>query len=294
MQNVLIAVMEICVLDSSRKNNLFWKITLVFYIMKVYNKTRGDDMIKLDYKILTDIIKNVKSKCISCIENNELMKIFTKCLGNIYEFAKTNFSCYELTCWIVSMNNYIDKKKVLNKTNNKAYNKRDILMVDFGIAYGYELGYKHVCVVIEEDKENVLVVPCTSSKVGKKNRFGKPFPEYIEANDTDGFDKKTMIKLNGMKWISKDRVLDKKGEVTKEYFDFLYNKAFGYSFEPIQYKQRYLQDNTIRVQGENCRFKERQEQLERTNKQLQNEINILKYKLYEYINDKKENNTDIG
>jgi len=130
---------------------------------------------------------------------------------------------------------YISRK---NKFYINTYKKGDVLWVDLGMNIGSELSYEHPCIVLENRRGEVFIVPCSSSRISKTNnkKTGKIYEEYIIGEISDGFQKRTVLLLNNSKWVSKSRVL-KNLNVTldKTFITKVYDTTFTYLFKDKAY-----------------------------------------------------------
>lgn len=195
---------------------------------------------------------------------------FSYTLNNLFKFAKTQFNNYEMALWIKYNEIYIQRKK---SYFSDGLTFRDIVWVDFGANIGNELSYEHLCVVVAEQKENVFVIPCSSSRIKKAyiKNTNILYPEYMIGEKCDGFNKKTVLILNNAKWISKSRVIRKHGrKLSKTLYTDVYNKLFSMIFEP---KQRELKTKVSIIENlnkgieqykfENAKLKDENEKLQK-------------------------------
>ena len=138
-------------------------------------------MEKLDLNLI-DAEKNKKDKVEKLINNHTLLGQFLLLQNNIFKFVK-NFTIYEFCLWIKYMNFYILRK---NEFYKNKYKKGEIVYIELGANVGNELSYIHPCVILEENRDNIFVIPCSSSKVSKiYDKYGKMYKEYILAKTTD-------------------------------------------------------------------------------------------------------------
>ena len=87
-------------------------------------------------------------------------------------------------------------------TNTTGYARGTIIFADLGATnFKYEPSFTHPCVVLDQNRNFILVAPCSSKK------YGKGYPEIVDATPADGFSCNTGIQTNGIRWISKNRVI---------------------------------------------------------------------------------------
>lgn len=87
-------------------------------------------------------------------------------------------------------------------------------MVDWNINYNPELSYIHPCLIIEDINNMISVLPISSSHIDEAyhpdtNPTGNKF--YRKVDKSDGFKKECVIFLDGLKVISKSRIINKIG-----------------------------------------------------------------------------------
>jgi len=61
--------------------------------------------------------------------------------------------------------------------------------------------------------DSILIAPCSSKK------YGKGFPEIVDATSADGFSSNTGIQTYSMRWVSKNRVLSIIGKTSSAILD---------------------------------------------------------------------------
>lgn len=178
---------------------------------------------------LSSITKDSENKNRNAIDCPITMLQFFYLKKNIFYYIKKWFTLHELALWIKSFDTYLKKKRI---NSNHKYNKRDIVLVELGSNIGGDLSYQHPCVVIQNQYDKVFVVPCSSSKVSKAyDNSGKLHSEYVIAETSDGFHKKTAIITNNAKWISKASIVKKYPyQVNPELFKEIYNTTFSQAF----------------------------------------------------------------
>lgn len=185
----------------------------------------------IDKNHLDSVTQDTNSKNKKAVDCSNTMLQFFYLKKNIFYYIKKWFTLHELALWIKSIDTYL-KKKHMHVTQK--YEKGDIVLVELGSNIGGDLSYQHPCVVIQNQYDKVFVVPCSSSKVSKayNKKTGKLHDEYIIAETTDGFSKKTAIITNNAKWISKASIIKKyANQVDPELFKEIYSKTFSQAFK---------------------------------------------------------------
>lgn len=169
-------------------------------------------------------------------ECDTTMMQFIYTQSNTLEEITAKFDKYQLALWVKSNELYLEKRI---KQISTRYDPRDIILVDLGYNVNGELSYEHPCVIIKSNYDKVFVVPCSSSKLKRiyNKSDGKMYPEYLKGTSVDGFTYSTALLIDNAKWISKSRIIKKyQRRITPDFFNILYNKVFGYVFEPKQYQ----------------------------------------------------------
>jgi len=196
----------------------------------------------VDHAFLRQEKSNPASKISDCVKCQNTIDQLTNTLDNTDEFIRSEFTKFELLLWIESNEIYIKRKKTyfINK-----YSLRDIILVDLGQNVGNELSYEHFAIVLKNSHDKLFVVPCSSSKIKKayNPKTGNLYDEYLVGDIADGFSKKTVIMTRDAKWISKSRVLNNTGIISKLLFDQLYEKIFLDLFEPRNYLLKTIKQN---------------------------------------------------
>ena len=105
-----------------------------------------------------------------------------------------------------------------------------------------------------------FIVPCSSKK------YGRGFPEIIDATPADGFSKNTGIQTNSLRWISKNRVISQYGRVSNRVLNELDKKVI--ELVPRYHKTLTQKDKEI-------------DELKNKNNELQAKINELEEKLHQ-------------
>lgn len=185
----------------------------------------------------------------------------------MYPFSKQfmqyleTLDCYEvssifLDCghWEKSRKNSFDSTK-----NPFRYNIRDIVLVKLGACnYGYEASYDHPCIVLQNGYNWVLAIPCSTGRYSVKSDY------IIKGEPSDGFKEPTGIQLDKIRVLDKWRIDGKVlGRVSGTKFKEI-NKQIIHLFFP-QFEKRIdkLEKNSILLDEENNRLKQRVEELEK-------------------------------
>ncbi len=156
-------------------------------------------MIQINRSIVESLSKQQNSKQTHGLTDPVLYPLFSLTHTNFTDTLRS-LSTYEMAHWI----NYSDRwlRNRINKSNTIGYKRGTILFVDLGSGnFGHEPSFTHPAIVLAQTKESILIVPCSSKK------YGKGFPEIIDATPNEGFATNTGIQTNSFRWISKNRVL---------------------------------------------------------------------------------------
>jgi len=168
-------------------------------------------MIKINRNFVDTLSKQQNSKQTNGYSDSVLYPLFSHAHTNFTDTLR-NLSTYEMAHWI----NYSDRWLAARtaKNNTLGYKRGTILFVDLGSAnFGHEPSFTHPVIVLAQTKESILIVPCSSKK------YGKGFPEIIDATTNDGFSANTGIQTRSLRWISKNRVLSVIGSTTSSILD---------------------------------------------------------------------------
>ncbi len=115
---------------------------------------------------------------------------------------------YQMTYWLHHVDRWIAHKAGTIKTK---YQRGEILFVEFGaMNFGFEPSFEHPAVVLSNNFNTILVAP------GSSQTYSKRYDNIISVPTTDmrGLDKNTGFDAGAIRWISKDRVLDRLGHIT--------------------------------------------------------------------------------
>jgi mRNA-degrading endonuclease toxin of MazEF toxin-antitoxin module len=179
-----------------------------------------------------------------------------KVLLNFYHFTK-GLKVIELASLLISINGWRNSK---GKTSRKSFNTRDIIEVDLGLGHGYEMSYRHPCIVIHDSNDGFcFVVPCSTGKYGKNNKH------ILDGEVSDGFARPTGVLLDATRCVSKVRVTGKVGQITVPFLEKLNNELL----------QTYFSRHYHRLQTTSNDLKEQK----RINLELQQDLADLEEKI---------------
>lgn len=127
---------------------------------------------------------------------------FKLSIANVIDTLK-DLSIYDMAQWINNIDRWIKNKTV---ENTKMYGRGCIVFLDLGAQnFRYEPSYTHPGVIIAENKNMILIVPCSSKK------FGKNLPGIIDATPADGFGSNTGVQVDCLRWVHKNRIISAVG-----------------------------------------------------------------------------------
>lgn len=173
-------------------------------------------MIKINRNQVELLSKQQNSKHTYGNQDNILYPIFSHAYTNLLDIMR-NSSTYEMAHWT----NYIDRWLLGRQTQNNTvgYKRGTIVFIDLGSGnFGHEPSFTHPAVVLAQSKDSILIVPCSSKK------YGRGFPDIIDATPTDGFSSNTGIQTRSLRWISKNRVVSTIGKVSSSVLDSIDNE----------------------------------------------------------------------
>lgn len=186
---------------------------------------RGENMKKIDAFFLRKLQSNKIEKYKRSNTLTRLMSESRKVLYNVYKFL-LNLRSGETASILLSLKSWIDNK---GRTNPVHYSPRDIVEVELGLGFGFEMSYRHPCIVVYNSGAGFcLVIPCSTGKFGKRNKY------IVDGTTTDGFSENTGVLLDAMRCISKTRIHQKVGEITVPFFNRL-NKLLLEEYFSFQY-----------------------------------------------------------
>lgn len=170
---------------------------------------------KIINEFFLDTIKKGRDKFNISIQNPSLIKESRKVLMNFYHYTK-NLKIIELASLLISMNAWQVSK---GQASRKNFKTRDIVEVDLGLGHGFEMSYRHPCIVLHNSKDGFcFVVPCSTGKYGKNNKY------ILDGEVSDGFQRQTGVLIDAVRCVSKVRVTGKVGEISVPFLEKLNNK----------------------------------------------------------------------
>ncbi|MDF2650000.1 MAG: hypothetical protein K0Q73_5805 [Paenibacillus sp.] len=159
---------------------------------------------------------------------------------------------YSMMNWII----HVDRWRVnLGRTSITPYVRGDIVYVEWGaMNFGYEPSYEHPGVVISNGHNTVLVAPCSSQTYGKGHTGVFDLP----TTDATGLTQDSGVSAGAIRWISKNRIINKAGEV--------HNPKILYNIE------EFLAENTLLYQAIKAHHENEILDFTRREAQLQKEL----------------------
>ena len=168
-------------------------------------------MISINRRHIDALSKQCNSKQTPGKLDPALYPIFAHSLMNANDTVK-DFSTYEMAHWT----NYTDRW-LSNRTcrsNTTGYPRGTIVFLDLGAEnFGHEPSFTHPGIVLDQSRDSILIAPCSSKK------YGKGFPEIVDATTYDGFSGNTGIQTNAIRWVSKNRVISTLGNTSSLVLD---------------------------------------------------------------------------
>ena len=228
-------------------------------------------MISINRTQVDNLSKQLDSKRTAGKNDAALYPIFAHSLINTNDVLK-EFTTYEMAHWTNNTDRWLSNRATANTTG---YARGTIIFADLGATnFKYEPSFTHPCVVLDQNRNFILVVPCSSKK------YGKGYPEIVDATPADGFSCNTGIQTNGLRWISKNRVISTIGTTSTRILncvDTLILKSV-----PLHKKQLIEKDKEIEtMKNERAALETEKEELEATIKNLLAENEKLRKKLTE-------------
>lgn len=231
-------------------------------------------MIRINRVAVDRISKQTNSKSVLGLQNSNLYPVYIHSLTNYSDLIR-DFSTYEMAHWTNYADRFCDSKNAAHH-NTTNYKRGSIIFVDLGAGnFGHEPSYTHPAVVLQQNKYNIMIAPCSSKK------YGKGIPFIIDATATDGFSVNTGIQTDSIRWISKDRVISKHGNVSNSILDSIDSILLN---SIPTYKREMRDKNELISNLESAKAN-----LESENDSLKQEIESLKNKIDELVsNSSKE------
>lgn len=216
-------------------------------------------MFRIRREDLENKTKPLQSKIAPGNADKELYSSFKKITWNIIDLV-SNFSVYEMAHWVNNIDRWIHNRSC--KENTRTYKRGTILFVDLGASnFRFEPSFTHPCIVLQNRRNSIYVVPCSTKK------YGKGYPEIIDATKADGFQANTGIQVESTRWIHKNRVVSAHNKVENRVLDEI---------------DKYLLNNIPSYKKEKTKFLKEEEQnkiLTSRVADLEAEIDSLKLKL---------------
>ncbi len=154
--------------------------------------------------------KSTDAKAKPGSSNKTVFDTFKLTMLNLVEITKDYF-VYDMINFINNIDRWIKNQVSENTTK---YERGAIVFLDLGsLNFKYEPSYTHPCIVLENRKHTILIVPSSSKK------FGKGFPDIIDATKNDGFSNNTGIQIESYRWVHKNRVISVVGRVSSGILD---------------------------------------------------------------------------
>ena len=96
----------------------------------------------------------------------------------------------------------------------------DICYIDYGEAYLYEIGFQHFGLILKLENKKALVVPMSGNQQAYMQAYSKDHPNgkqhLMRFGKMEGMNKRSVLFLNDVKWISTARIIDVKSHLSKE------------------------------------------------------------------------------
>lgn len=197
----------------------------------------------LDEKKLNFIRKNKNEDRDARVElmdqSNEILNMLKDFIGRMKNF--------EIASILLSMKRWIGTKGKVNRVNFK---RADIVEIDLGLGYGFEMSYLHPCIILQDSSAGFcFVAPCSTGKFGKVNKY------IINGYINDGFKSNTGVLIDSIRCISKTRINKKVGEVSLEFYDKLNIEIVKEYFQKQNLEVRNLKRDYERLLEENIELK---------------------------------------
>lgn len=159
-------------------------------------------MFKINRNNMETEAKQQNSKSIKANTNDTVYDSFKLSISNVIDALK-DLSIYDMAHWINNIDRWIKNQ---NHENTQTYSRGRIVYLDLGAQnFRYEPSYTHPAIIIAENKNMVLIVPCSSKK------YGKGLPGIIDATSADGFSSNTGVQVDCLRWVHKNRIISAVG-----------------------------------------------------------------------------------
>ncbi|MGN7170833.1 type II toxin-antitoxin system PemK/MazF family toxin [Paenibacillus cellulositrophicus] len=132
---------------------------------------------------------------------------------------------YTMLNWVLHIDRWINN---IGKEYKTKYNRGEIVFVEWGaMNFGYEPSYEHPGVIIANAYNTVLIAPCSSQTYGKSINGIIDLP----ITDATGLTDNSGVAANAVRWISKNRILNRLGIVSNKIIldqveDYILKKVF--------------------------------------------------------------------
>lgn len=210
-----------------------------------------------------EVLKKSADKLKPGIQFPQLISESRKVLLNFYHFIKS-LKVIELSSILLSINGWQNSK---GKASRKSFNTRDIVEVDLGLGHGYEMSYRHPCIVLHDSKDGFcFVVPCSTGKYGKRNKH------ILDGEISDGFAQPTGVLLDAARTVSKVRITGKVGKITVPFLEKLNNRLLQLYFSRHYHRLGTTKNDLTRQIQENKELMEKIQFLEVEVKNLQEKL----------------------
>ena len=220
-------------------------------------------MIKINRTTVESLSKQQNSKQTNGHKDSILYPLFSYAHTNFTDTLR-NLSTYEMAHWINYSDRWLGNRTA--KSNTLGYKRGTILFVDLGSGnFGHEPSFTHPAIVLAQTKESILIVPCSSKK------YGKGFPEIVDATPDDGFSTNTGIQTRSLRWISKNRVLSIIGNTSSSTLDKIDEELL--TIIPSHQKKLLEKENLInKLEAENKSLSEYISSLEEEISKINNNV----------------------
>lgn len=228
-------------------------------------------MISINRTQVDTLSKQLNSKQTLGKNDATLYPIFAHSQVNTNDVLK-EFTTYEMAHWTNNTDRWLSNRA---NTNTTGYKRGTIIYADLGATnFRYEPSFTHPCVVLDQNRNFILVAPCSSKK------YGKGYPEIVDATPADGFSCNTGIQTNGIRWISKNRIISTIGTTSTRVLNCV--DTLILNSIPLHKMQLIEKDNEIEtITNEKDSLETEKEDLEATIKNLLAENEELRKKLTE-------------
>ncbi|WP_281217540.1 type II toxin-antitoxin system PemK/MazF family toxin [Lysinibacillus capsici] len=184
--------------------------------------------------------KGNRDRFLQAKTNARLIKQIKNGTWNHYKVVDS-LKVIEASSIVSSMNSW---RLAKGSNSTVAYNVADIVLVDLGLGYGFEMSYQHPCVILYESQGFCYVVPCSTGKYGKRNKF------IMDAKRSDGFEDNTGILLDAVRCISKTRIISLVGQVNIDCLNKINEALFKLYLSKKHNELKVAQKDIVELQQE--------------------------------------------